>query len=211
TCTVVIPCYNGESYLKAAVDSVLAQTYSDYHLVLVDDASQDGTRALAHRLAQGHPNITVVEFSENRGRCCAPNAGTAATRGPYVAFLDQDDSYHPDFLRVTTTELSQASSLDAVKVLPNIAIAIDSVRYNAVASSLATTMLIRRAAFHVVGGWPETSAFRQHPGGLEDFTFLRLLVPYFNLRILNQKLYEYRHRPGNALDQFLARTTVVDG
>src|SRR5207253_2468449 len=91
TCTIVIPCYNAEPYLEAAVDSVLAQTYQDYHLVLVDDASQDATLALAHRLARDRAKISVVALPENRGRCFARNAGTEVTRGPYVCFLDQDD------------------------------------------------------------------------------------------------------------------------
>src|SRR5205814_8313851 len=127
TCTVVSTCYNGEPYLETAVRSVLAQSYQDDHIVLVDDASPDGTRALACQLAQAHSKITVVELPENRGRCFARNAGTEVTRGRYVAFLDQDDAYQPDFLRVTITALSQAPSLDAVKVLPNISIPIDPV------------------------------------------------------------------------------------
>jgi glycosyltransferase involved in cell wall biosynthesis len=211
TCTVVIPCYNGEAYLEAAVRSVLAQTYQDYHIVLVDDASQDGTRALAQRLARANDRITVVEFPENRGRCCARNAGTEATSGPYVAFLDQDDAYQSDFLRVTTTALSQNAGLDAVKVFPNISVAIDAVRYDAVARALATTMLIRRAAFHAVGGWPESDVFRQHPGGVEDSAFQALFSYYFDTGILRRKLYDYKHRPGNALDLFLSRSSVVEG
>src|SRR5262249_37792953 len=106
TCTVVIPCYNGEPYLETAVRSVRAQRFADYHLVLVDDASQDGTRALARRLAAEGPNTTVLELPENRGRCCARNRGAEATRGPYLAFLDQDDSYHPDFLLAAVGILS---------------------------------------------------------------------------------------------------------
>jgi glycosyltransferase involved in cell wall biosynthesis len=211
TCTVVIPCYNGEPYLEAAVGSVRAQTYQDYHLVLVDDASQDGTRALAYRLARTRPNTTVVELPENRGRSFARNRGTEMTRGPYVAFLDQDDTYHPDFLRRTAAALSQAPLLDAIKVLPNIAIEIDPLRYSAVANSLATTMLLRRTAFEVCGGWPEGEVFRQHSGGCEDIAFQKLFGFCFNTGVLPQQLYNYVHRPGNALDRFLSRSSVVGG
>jgi hypothetical protein len=137
--------------------------------------------------------------------------GTEATCGPYVGFLDQDDTYQPDFLRVTTTALSRASSLDAVKVLPNVSIPLDPVRYKVIASVLVTTMLIRRAAFNIVGGWPETKPYREHPGGCEDEAFLRLFSHYFDFEIIYQKLYDHAHRPGNALDRFLGRTTVVDG
>jgi glycosyltransferase involved in cell wall biosynthesis len=211
TCTVVIPCYNGQAELKAAVDSVLAQTYQDFHLVIVDDASRDGTLALAHQLAEGHPNITVLGLPENRGRSGARNAGTELTRGPYVSFLDHDDTYQPDFLRVTTTALAQSPDLDAVKVLPNLAIDIDPVRYNAVAGALVTTLLIRREAFHAIGGFPESKVFQQYPIGGEDWAFQVLFSYYFDVGVVHRRLYDYSHRPGNTLDKFLARTRVVNG
>jgi glycosyltransferase involved in cell wall biosynthesis len=211
TVTVVIPCYNAEPYLEAAVASVQSQSYQDYHIVLVDDASPDRTRALAHRLAETSRKITVVELPENRGRCYARNRGTEMTRGPYVTFLDQDDSYHPEFLRITTALLSKAPRLDAVKVLPNIRVAIDPVRFESVANSLATTMLLSRRAFEFCGGWPETQLFRDHPGGCEDIAFQKFFSFCFNTGILREKLYNYSHRPGNALDRFLKRTVVVDG
>jgi glycosyltransferase involved in cell wall biosynthesis len=211
TCTVVIPCYQAKPYLEIAVSSVLSQSFQELHLVLVDDGSRDGTGDLARRLAENSPQITVVELPENRGRSCARNRGTEVTRGPYVAFLDQDDTYHPDFLRVTTSLLSQASGLDAVKVLPSLSIEIDPIQYSAVSSSLATTMLMRRAMFEFIGGWPEDMIFRQHPGGCEDIALQQLLSPYFNVGLIEARLYHYNHRPGNALDRFLARSTVVDG
>ena len=209
TCTVVIPCYNAEPYLEAAVRSVREQSSQDYHLVLVDDASQDGTRALAHRLAKGHSNTTIFEISENRGRSFARNRGTEMTRGPFIAFLDQDDTYHPDFLRRTTTALREVPQIDAVKVLPNIAAKIDPIRYNAVVKSLATTMLLRRTAFEICGGWPEGEVFRNHPSGGEDIAFQTLFGFCFNTGILQQKLYNHTLRPGNGLDQFLSRSNVI--
>ena len=210
-CTVVIPCHDGEPYLEAAVASVLAQSFRSFHLVLVDDASRDGTGELARRLAEKAPNITAIGLPENRGRSYARNRGAEAARGPYVTFLDQDDTYHPEFLRVTTSILSGSPGLDAVKVLPNLSIEIDPVQYGAVAGSLATTMLMRRSAFEVIGGWPEGMIFRQHPGGCEDIALQQLFGLYFNVGLIPEKLYQYNHRPGNALDRFLSRSSVVDG
>jgi glycosyltransferase involved in cell wall biosynthesis len=211
TCTVVIPCYNGEAYLEAAVRSVRAQSFPDYHLVLVDDASRDGTRALARRLAAESPTITVIELAENRGRCFARNRGAEATRGPFLAFLDQDDTYQPDFLQAAVGILSRSPGLDAVKVPPNVSVDIDPVRYQAVSRSLATTMLMRRTAFEFVGGWPEGEAFRRHRGGTEDIAFQQLFSYCFHIGVTDRKLYNYSRHPGNALDQFLARTAVVEG
>jgi glycosyltransferase involved in cell wall biosynthesis len=190
---------------------VLAQTFRDYHLVLVDDGSRDGTAALARRLAQNQPRITVVELPENRGRCFARNRGAEATRGPYVAFLDQDDAYHPDFLRATADLLARRPELDAAKVLPDVTVEVDPVRYGMVANSLATTMLLRRPAFEFIGGWAEGAAFRQHPGGCEDIVLQKLFSYCFRTGVLQAKLYRYSWRPGNALDRFLSGSRVVDG
>jgi glycosyltransferase involved in cell wall biosynthesis len=155
--------------------------------------------------------MTVIELPENRGRSFARNRGTEVVRGPYVAFLDHDDTYHPDFLRVTTSALSQSPHLDAVKVLPNVSIAIDPVRYRAVAGSLATTMLMRRPAFEFISGWPQSTVFRQHPGSCEDIALQQLFSYCFNTGVIDRQLYNYSHRPGNALDRFFSRSSVVEG
>ena len=211
TCTIVIPCYNAEPYLEAAVASVQAQTFNDYHLVIVDDASPDATRELARRLAANHNNMTVVELPENCGRSFARNEGVRRTDSPYVAFLDQDDTYHPDFLKLLIEAFNQTNEFDAIKVLPNLGINIDSKRYEAIANSLATTCLFRRSAFQFIGGWPESDIYRRHPGGCEDIALLELFNLCFNVGVLHGPLYNYTLRPGNALDLFLKRSSVIDG
>ncbi|MFL5330724.1 MAG: glycosyltransferase family 2 protein [Gemmataceae bacterium] len=211
TCTVVIPCYNAEPYLEAAVASVQAQTFSDYHLVIVDDASPDATRELARKLTANQSNMTVIELPENRGRSFARNEGVRRTESQYVTFLDQDDTYHPDFLKLLVEAFNQTNDYDAIKVLPNLGINLDPTRYEAIANSLATTCLFRRAAFQFVGGWPESDIYRRHPGGCEDIALLELFNLCFNVGVLHGRLYNYTLRPGNALDRFLKRSSVVDG
>lgn len=211
TCTVVIPCYNGQEDLAAAVASVRGQSFEDYHLVLVDDASTDETLPLIRRLAEGDPRTTVVALGTNGGRSAARNRGTEATRGPYLAFLDQDDTYHPDFLRETAAILAGVPYLDRVKVLPNLSMELDPVRYKAVQNSLVTTSLFRREAFDFIGGWPESEIFRSHAHAGEDVALEELFRVCFNSAWLNKELYNYTRRPGNTFDQFLARSQVEGG
>ncbi|MCA9069268.1 MAG: glycosyltransferase family 2 protein, partial [Planctomycetaceae bacterium] len=153
-CTVVIPCHDGEAYLEAAFQSVMNQTFRAFHLVIVDDASQDGTLALARRLAHGHNNVTVVDLPQNQGRCYARNVGTRINRSPFVSFLDQDDSYHPEFLQTTIQTLHSHSEIDAVRVMPNVSVDVHPVQYKSISDSLANTMVFRRKAFEFAGGWP---------------------------------------------------------
>jgi glycosyltransferase involved in cell wall biosynthesis len=211
TATVVIPCYNGAADLAAAVASVEAQTFADYQLVLVDDASTDGTLEVMRRLAAGKPKTSVVALEANCGRAAARNRGALATRGAFLAFLDHDDTLHPEFLRATVQVLGSLPRHDRVKVLPNISIELDSLRYEAVKNSLVTTSLIRREAFDFIGGWPESDVFKSHVHAGEDVAFELLFAACFDTAWLAHKLYNYTHRPGNSLDRFLARSKIEGG
>mgnify|MGYP002854668285 CR=1 FL=1 len=88
--SLIVPVYNGERFLRACVESVLAQTCSAWELVLVDDGSSDGTAALADGFAAADARIRVFH-RENGGVSAARNTGLDAVRGEFVAFLDADD------------------------------------------------------------------------------------------------------------------------
>lgn len=94
--TVVVPCYRCAGTIERAVASVVAQTLRPAEMVLVDDASGDGTLAMLHSLRQRHGDwIRVLGSSDNRGAASTRNAGWEAATQPYVAFLDADDAWHP--------------------------------------------------------------------------------------------------------------------
>lgn len=94
TVSVVIPAYNAAWCVRRAVDSVLAQTFTDSELIVVDDGSTDDT---AHVLAEYGSRVRIVS-KPNGGLSSARNAGIAAARGRYVAFLDADDAWLPEKL-----------------------------------------------------------------------------------------------------------------
>jgi teichuronic acid biosynthesis glycosyltransferase TuaG len=98
--SVVMPAHNSEGSLSESVQSVLAQTYADWELIVIDDASTDGTLALARQLASGNPRIRVLPLEQNVGVAEARNRGIGAARGQYLAFLDSDDLWLPDKLQV---------------------------------------------------------------------------------------------------------------
>jgi glycosyltransferase involved in cell wall biosynthesis len=87
TVSVIIPTHNRGWILREAIDSVLAQDYADYELIVVDDGSTDNTREILEACGR---DITVVQQS-NRGVSAARNRGIAASRGQLIAFLDSDD------------------------------------------------------------------------------------------------------------------------
>jgi glycosyltransferase involved in cell wall biosynthesis len=89
--TVIIPTYNRADLLSEALESVFRQTYRDYEIIVVDDGSTDDTPRITE---QYKDKITVIRQT-NGGRSRARNAGIAAARGRYIAFLDDDDLWVP--------------------------------------------------------------------------------------------------------------------
>ena len=87
--SIIVPVFNGEKYLSQCIDSVLAQRYTDWELLLIDDGSTDGAAALCDSYA-ADPRIVVVH-QPNSGAAAARNKGIAMARGEWVAFVDSDD------------------------------------------------------------------------------------------------------------------------
>lgn len=95
--SVVIPTYNRSGYVVEALDSVLRQTYPDYEVIVVDDGSTDGT----HEALKPYRDRIRYVRQENLGEGAARNLGVSHARGEYVAFLDSDDMWEPEFLAAT--------------------------------------------------------------------------------------------------------------
>lgn len=106
--SVIMPAYNCQAFLRDSVSSVIAQTYPDWELLIINDASTDDSLAVARELAASDARIRVIDLEKNGGVAQARNAGLKAARGRYVAFLDSDDLWLPEKLR-TQLEFMQHS------------------------------------------------------------------------------------------------------
>jgi glycosyltransferase involved in cell wall biosynthesis len=93
--SVVIPAYNAEQSLAETVASAQRQSLADIEILIVDDASRDGTLALARRIAAQDPRVKVIAQGENRGPAGARNLGLAQATGTWIALLDADDAFEP--------------------------------------------------------------------------------------------------------------------
>lgn len=112
--SVIIPCYNHARYLPHAVNSVIAQTFTDWEAIIVDDGSTDNTRKVAAQFTD--PRIHYI-YQQNRGLSAARNTGIRAAQGEYLAFLDADDEWEDRFLEVCLAELVANTSIAAVVTL----------------------------------------------------------------------------------------------
>ena len=111
--SVIIPVYKVEAYLTACVESVLAQTWQNFEIILVDDGSPDNCPRMCDELAARNSRIRVIH-KENGGVSSARNAGLAAIRGDYLAFLDSDDLWSPVFLERMYLAMAEAAADMAV-------------------------------------------------------------------------------------------------
>lgn len=99
--SVIIPTYNAEGFIALTLESVCAQSYSDFEIFVVDDCSTDDTCQIVEDLIAQDPRIHLVKLNQNSGTPGVPrNVGIAHARGAYVAFLDADDIWHVDKLKM---------------------------------------------------------------------------------------------------------------
>ena len=95
--SVIIPIYKVEDYLRECVDSVLAQTFKDYEIILVDDGSPDNSPIICDEYAEKYENITVIH-KPNGGLSDARNDGLHIAKGEYIIYIDSDDYLKDEFV-----------------------------------------------------------------------------------------------------------------
>lgn len=152
--SVVIPVYNGELHIEAAIDSVLAQEYPDLELVVVDDGSTDGTATRVRAYGTG---VRYV-LQENSGSSAARNNGSRLTTGEFLAFLDADDLWAAGKLSRQLAAFASDPSLDLVWGHVREFHDLEEPTAAAgppIAAQHPGTALIRRAAFRRTGGFSE--------------------------------------------------------
>ncbi|HEY7553510.1 MAG TPA: glycosyltransferase [Candidatus Binatia bacterium] len=108
--STIVPLYNGERFIRDAIESVLCQTFQDFEVIVVDDGSTDRGKDIV--LAIDGPVKYLQQ--ENCGTAVARNRGFLASRGEFIAFLDQDDRWYPRKLEIQTSLLGSNSELGTV-------------------------------------------------------------------------------------------------
>ena len=102
--SVIVPVYMVEKYIHRCVDSILAQTCTDFELILVDDGSPDNCGAICDAYAEKDKRIVVIH-QKNGGLSSARNAGLRRATGSFIAFVDSDDCIHQEMLEVLIAAL----------------------------------------------------------------------------------------------------------
>lgn len=201
--SVVIAAYNAERYLAATLRSVLAQTFEDFEIVVVDDASSDGTVAVAE--STGDARVRVIHCEQNGGPAAARNRGIAEACGEYVATLDSDDLSYPDRLleQVAFLDTHPATVLVACEfefVSPEGHISPAPTRVPHTNAELRFALLLgnpvtlsselfRRQAALDTGGFPDGHT-------AEDYEFLLRIADLGEIALIGRVLGAYRRHDG---------------
>lgn len=206
--SVIVPAYNAAHFIADALDSVFAQTYQDFEIVVVNDGSPDAP-ALERALAPYRDRVTYIA-QENGGPSRARNAAARAARGRYLALLDADDVWEPDYLASQVAALEADPSADVVyangvifgegtdagrEMLDAFPSAEGEVTFERVLTGESTVLIcavVRRAAFERVGG------FDDRLRAAEDFDlWLRVLKSGGRILCNRRRLMRYRRSAGS--------------
>lgn len=196
--SVIIPAWNAEAHLAEALESVLAQELPADEIIVVNDGATDGTAAIASRYAE---RGVVLLSRENGGCAAALNTGLAAASGDAYAFLDADDLWRPEKLRLQAAELREQPELEGVFshvqgfASPDLDAELRA-RICVPAAPLEGihkgTLLIQASAFHRIGPFDE----RVRTGDFVEW-YLRAQEKGLRYRVLPQVLYLRRYHAGN--------------
>jgi glycosyltransferase involved in cell wall biosynthesis len=207
TVSVVIPCYNQGTFVREALDSVFAQTWKNWEVVIVNDGSSDGTARVLDSI--DHPSVRVIH-QENRGLPEARNAGVRASRGEYFLPLDADDLIHPELIeacaRVLLAEPALGFCYTDLRTFGEETAVRRHGPYNfhrqLLYNDVTVTALVRKRAWEAAGGYDPRG-----PAGAEDWDFwLRCGKQGWHGRLVRRPLFLYRLRAGSMWS--LARTRM---
>ncbi|HET7468286.1 MAG TPA: glycosyltransferase [Gemmatimonadales bacterium] len=201
--SAIMPTYNSGEFIAAAVDSILAQTFRDWELIIVDDGSTDDTAAVLRRYQD--PRITVHALPRNMGRAAARNAALALARGRYIALADSDDISLPDRFAVEVAYLDSHPEVDVVtcqmKYFWGDAPPRDGFLYPEEPEDIRRRFAGGRMAVSHGAALIRAECFRRHGGyaadcrRAEDLEFFLRIHQECVFRTLPDALYLYRHEP----------------
>lgn len=212
--SVIMPAYNEEKYIGEAIESIIAQTYPNWELIIVDDCSLDKTVEIVKRYMEADKRIRLYSFSENQGACAALNKALEMVTGQYVCWLSADDKYKKDMMASSIYYLETHPEMQAVfgrhEFINEFSQWTENVNYDDSYLDIGKegckqpywTMCYIGNAFCACSLLAATEAFREagsfdtmHPYA-GDYDYMMRIAAYSNIGFINQVVMESRIHGG---------------
>lgn len=199
--SIILPTYNGEQYLKQAIDSIFAQTCSDWELILVDDCSTDGTSHIADQYAASDSRVRVIHNKQNERLPKSLNIGFSVAIGKYLTWTSDDNLYMPEAIAEMAGYLDQHAEAAMVRCDMQIinsegeitglsGIYTDEKMYTY--NCLGACFLYRKEVREQIGDY-DTDTFC-----VEDYDYwLRVMDCFGQIVPIHKVLYQYRRHEGS--------------
>ena len=185
--SIIIPVYKVENYLRQCLDSVLAQTYTDFEVICVNDGSPDGCLQILLEYQKRDKRIKVFS-QENQGLSAARNTGLDHARGEYIAFVDSDDIIDPTFLSELITHMDGDDTVDCAEV------GLKHFKDEAELSNYKQRNWLNRFCFNRAGILPVMpSVFPKVFGACWNKLYRRSIIDEFHLRFLVGLIHEDKY------------------
>lgn len=97
--SIITPSYNSEKYIEKTIESVIAQTYGNWEMIIVDDCSDDSTCEIVESISEREPRVKLIRQEQNGGAAKARNRALEESKGRFIAYLDADDIWYPEKLQ----------------------------------------------------------------------------------------------------------------
>lgn len=212
--SIVLPVHNGARYLPEALASVTAQTWREWELICVDDASSDDTPAMLAEYAQRDPRIRIVRHARNTGLPGALNTGFAAASGDLLTWTSDDNRYRPEALSTFVNHLqaspdvafvySDFAHLDENGRITGLSVAPTGPEGLITGREGMASFLYRRAVYEQVGDYATDLTLA------EDYDYwLRVLAAGFTMAPVHETLYDYRFHSRSLTEAHRDRTFVA--
>ena len=203
--SIVLPVHNGEAFLAAALDSILAQSFADFELIAVDDCSTDSSPAILGDHAARDPRVRVVTLERNAKLPGALNAGFARARADWLSWTSDDNILHPSMLETLLAERERHPGADVLYAGYRLIDAAGQATGEVAAlpcdqlierNVVGCCFLYRREVHEKLGGY-DKALF-----GVEDYDFwLRAARAGFRLQPVDAQLYDYRRHERSLTDR----------
>ena len=206
--SIVLPVHNGAAYLELALESVLAQSFTDFELICVDDCSTDKTPDILSDYARRDPRITIIRNTMNLKLPAALNVGFRAARGDWLTWTSDDNILRPNMLARLSEIAANNSSFDIFHAdftvidelgNPGHRVTVDPADELIFGNVIGACFLYRRDVDATLGGYDENLF------GIEDYDFWLRASRQFRFYQVHEDLYQYR-RHGASLTSARAKT-----